>query len=121
MAVEGEFAVGIDEDEYFVNGSGSFPGTGVNVGLDYEVGAFAVGRLPIPLIGDVFGRVGYANISLDASGPDRNRVRGDGSGLAYGGGVEFGLLAFRARVEYTRYETDDDNVDSFGISGIFQF
>jgi hypothetical protein len=68
VAVEGEFAVGVDDDSYMPLGlPPSVPGFDVNVSLESEVGAFVVGRLPVPVIGDLFGRIGYANISLEAA------------------------------------------------------
>jgi hypothetical protein len=45
----------------------------------------------------------------------------DGGGFAYGGGIQFAFLIARIRAEYTRYEIDDDSLDSFGVSALLQF
>jgi hypothetical protein len=114
LGVEGEFAIGANDDSVDVGG------TDVDFGLDSGFGAYAVGWLPIPLIGDLFGRVGYADLSFEASGGGFTANEG-GSGLAYGGGVQFSILIAKLRAEYTRYELDDDAVDSLGVSALLQF
>ena len=83
---------------------------------------FAVGWLPIPLVGDLFGRVGYADLSIEADAGGLGSVAEDGSGLAYGAGIALSQIPFtKLRLEYTRYEPDDGEIDSFGISALFQF
>jgi len=116
FGVEGEFAIGIQDDDFDVLGQE------VSVGLDSEYGVFAVGWLPIPLIGDLFGRVGYADLSVEAEVNGTSVGGADGSGLAYGAGFQFSQFPFtQLRVEYTRYEPDDAEIDSFGVSALFQF
>jgi hypothetical protein len=114
FGVEGEFSIGVQDESF------NILGTNVDVGLDSEAGVFAVGYLPIPLVADVFGRIGYANLSVGASAGNL-AASADGSGLAYGGGVQFNVLLAKVRLEYTRYEPDDGEIDSLGISGIIQF
>jgi outer membrane immunogenic protein len=113
---EGEFAIGIQDDEFDVLGQE------VSVGLDSEYGVFAVGWLPIPLVGDLFGRVGYADLSVEAELNGTPVGDADGSGLAYGGGFQFSQIPFtQLRLEYTRYEADDAEIDSLGLSALLQF
>jgi hypothetical protein len=46
----------------------------------------------------------------------------DGSGLAYGAGVMLNFIPFtKLRLDYTRYEADDGEFDSLGLSGLFTF
>ena len=46
----------------------------------------------------------------------------DGDGLAYGAGFQLSNIPFtKLRLEYTRYQPDDAEVDSFGISALLQF
>jgi hypothetical protein len=111
---EGEMALGVQDESF------DFLGTPVEVGVDNELGGFVVGFLPVPLVGDAFVRGGYANISVDASGGGFNFTE-DGSGLAYGGGFQFNFTFLKLRAEYTRYEPDDGELDSWGVSGILQF
>jgi OOP family OmpA-OmpF porin len=116
FGVEGEFAIGIQDDEFDVLGQE------VSVGLENEYGVFAVGWLPIPLIGDLFGRVGYADLTIEADVNGTTVGSEDGSGLAYGAGFQFSQFPFtQLRVEYTRYEPDDAEIDSFGVSALLQF
>jgi hypothetical protein len=116
FGVEGEFAIGIQDDDIDVLG------VPVSVGLDSEYGVFAVGWLPIPLVGDLFGRVGYADMTIEADVGGIASASADGSGLAYGAGFQFSNIPFtQLRLEYTRYEPEDSEVDSFGVSALFQF
>lgn len=116
LGVEGEFSIGVQDDDIDVLGQT------VSAGLDSEYGVFAVGWLPIPLVGDLFGRVGYANLSVEADAPGLGSVSEDGSGLAYGAGVQLSAIPFaKVRVEYTRYEPDDGEIDSLGVSALLQF
>jgi len=115
FGMEGEVAIGVQEDNFDVLG------TQVDVSLENSYGVYAVGWLPIPLVGDVFGRVGYADLSIEASALGTS-VSDGGSGLAYGAGVQLSSIPFtKLRLEYTRYEPDDVEVDSFGISALLQF
>lgn len=116
FGVEGEFAIGIQDDSFDVFGQE------VSVGLDSEYGVFAVGWLPIPLVGDLFGRVGYADLSIGAGAGALGSVSEDGAGLAYGAGIALSQIPFtKLRLDYTRYEPDDGEIDAFGISALIQF
>ena len=116
FGVEGEFSIGIQEDDFDVLG------TQVSAGLDNEYGVFAVGWLPVPLVGDFFGRVGYAHMSVEADAGGLGSFSQDGEGLAYGGGFQFSNIPFtKLRLEYTRYEPEDGEVDSLGVSALLQF
>lgn len=113
---EGEFAFGIQDDDFNVLGQE------VSVGLDSQYGVFAVGWLPVPLVGDLFARVGYADLSIEAEAAGIGTISEDGSGLAYGAGFQFSQIPFtQLRLEYTRYEPDDGEIDSLGVSALFQF
>lgn len=113
---EGEFAFGIQDDDIDVLG------VPVSVGLESEYGVFAVGWLPVPLVGDLFGRVGYADLTIEADAGGIASASADGSGLAYGAGFQFSNIPFtQLRFDYTRYEPDDGEIDSFGVSALFQF
>jgi hypothetical protein len=116
FGVEGEFAIGIQDDNFDILGQE------VSVGLDSEYGVFAVGWLPIPLVGDLFGRVGYADLSIGAGAGALGSVSEGGSGLAYGAGIALSQIPFtKLRLDYTRYEPDDGEIDAFGISALIQF
>jgi len=115
FGVEGELAIGVQEDSFDVLG------TTVDVSLENSYGVYAVGWLPVPLVGDLFARVGYAELSIEASALGTS-ISDSGSGLAYGAGAQISPLPFtKLRLEYTRYEPDDGEIDSFGVSALFQF
>jgi hypothetical protein len=116
FGAEGEFSVGVQDESFNVLG------TDVNVGLDSEYGVFAVGWLPVPFLADLYGRVGYAHLSVDASAAGIGSISGDGDGLAYGAGLQLNGIPFtKLRIEYTRYQPDDGDVDSLGVSALLQF
>lgn len=113
FAVEGELALGLYEDDVDVLG------VPVDVGIDSGYGAFIVGKAPLGVI-DVFGRIGYAEVNIEGSAGGFSASE-DGSGMAFGAGVNFNVLILRMRAEYTRYEIDDGDVDSLGISALLKF
>lgn len=116
LGVEGEFSIGVQDDNFNVLG------TQVSAGLDNEYGVFATGWLPIPLVGDLFGRVGYAHLSVNADAGGLGTFSQDGDGLAYGAGFQLSNIPFtKLRVEYTKYEPDNGDVDSLSISALLQF
>jgi hypothetical protein len=116
LGVEGEFSIGVQDDDFNVLG------TQVSAGLDSEYGVFATGWLPIPLVGDLFGRVGYAHLSVDADAGGLGSFSQDGEGLAYGAGFQLSSIPFtKLRVEYTRYQPDEGDVDSLSLSALLQF
>jgi hypothetical protein len=112
LAVEAEGALGLADDDFTISG------TSYDVGIDNQVGGFVVAKAPVGPI-DVFGRVGYANFSIDDDSP--GSVAPDGSGLAYGGGLNFNILGLRARAEYTRYEVDEGELDSLALTALLAF
>lgn len=113
LAIEGEAAFGIAEDEIDVLG------TPVDIGIDSGFGAFVVGKIPLAVV-DLFGRVGYADVSIEGSAGGFSASE-DGSGMAYGAGINFNVLILRMRAEYTRYEIDDGDIDSLGLSALLKF
>ncbi len=113
LAVEGEVAFGVYEDDIDILG------TSVDVGIDSGFGAFLVGKAPLGVV-DVFGRIGYADVSIEGSAGGISASE-DGSGMAYGAGINFNVLILRMRAEYTRYEIDDGDVDSLGLSALLAF
>jgi outer membrane immunogenic protein len=113
LGVEGEIAVGLVDGEVDIS-----PGVTADVGVDNEYGVFGTAWLPIPFLPEPFLRAGYANMTIESDVPGGDF---DGGGLAYGGGLQFSFLIAKLRAEYTRYEIDDDSLDSFGLSALLQF
>lgn len=115
FAIEGEAAFGIAEDEIDVPA----PIGPVDIGIDSGFGVFAVGKIPLAVV-DLFGRIGYADVSIEGSAGGFSASE-DGSGMAYGAGINFNVLILRMRAEYTRYEIDDGDIDSLGLSALLKF
>jgi hypothetical protein len=113
LAIEGEVALGLYEDDI-----DTIIGP-VDVGVDSGFGGFIVGKIPLAVV-DLFGRVGYADVSIEGSAGGFSASE-DGSGMAYGAGINFNVLLLRMRAEYTRYEIDDGDVDSLGLSALLKF
>jgi len=115
FAVEGEGTFGVMDDTVNVLG------TDVDVELDNAWGVYGVGTLPVSERVNLFGRVGWAKVSVEGSAAGVSASAED-DGVGYGVGGTFGLTdRFALRAEYTRLEGDDDAVDTFGIGGQMKF
>ncbi|WGM38551.1 porin family protein [Caulobacter sp. NIBR1757] len=115
FGVEGELAGGVSDD------STNIGGVRANVDLNYEVGAFAVGYLPVSPKVDLFARVGYAKSDFDISVPGAS-ASGDVDGVAYGiGGQYFFNDKDGIRLDVTRHDTDNGDADSVGLSYVRKF
>jgi outer membrane immunogenic protein len=120
FGVEGEASFGIEGDE------ADALGTPVDVDLDSQYGAYAVGFLPITQRFELLGRVGWATIDAQGTLGDF-QVGADDDGVAAGVGAQYHFTdSFAVRGDYTRLSADgdddgEDGVDSFGVSGIWSF
>jgi outer membrane immunogenic protein len=113
LAIETEASFGVSGDDYSAFG---FPGSSIDVSLEHQMGIFAVGRVPLPIGGKLFGRVGHSVFKIE----DDAGLVDDGTGLAYGGGVEFDLIPkVTTRFEYTQYS--NDQTQALSISGQIKF
>ncbi|HVY85265.1 MAG TPA: porin family protein [Caulobacterales bacterium] len=115
FGVEGEASFGIEGD------TADFLGTPVDVDLDNQYGAYAVGFLPVSDRFELLGRVGYAKI--DAQGSYGGFTAGaDDDGVAAGVGAQWALTDnFALRGDYTRLSSDNDGVNAWGLSGVWSF
>ena len=115
FGVEGELSGGVTDD------STSISGIPVDVDLNYSVGAFAVGDLPVSPKADIFARVGYAKSEFDISGAGFTGS-GETDGVAYGiGGQYFFSDKDGVRLDVTRHDTDDGDADVVGLSYVRKF
>lgn len=119
FGVEGEASFGIDGDEADVLG------TPVDVDLENQYGAYAVGFLPVTSNVELLGRVGWT--SIDAEGSFGGFTAGaEDDGLGLGVGAQWHVNdRFAIRGDYTRLSADGsddiDGIDAFGLSGIVSF
>lgn len=103
FAIEGEGSLGVDDD--------------AGVELNHNVGAYAVGILPVTSNFDVHGRVGYQTSQFDTPLGDT-----DEDGIAYGAGATLRLgSGLGIRADYTRMEYDGGEADAISLGGVVNF
>lgn len=103
FAVEGEGAIGVDDDE--------------GAELDSAYGVYGVGILPVTSNFDVFARAGYQSIEATRPGPDI-----DDDGLGYGVGANYRLSErVGVRADYTRLQGEDDDTDAISLGASLNF
>ena len=116
IGVEGEALIGLGDEEITAGGI-----TG-DVSMDYILGAYAKAQYPVAEGFKIFGRAGYAYAEAEASAAGLT-LADSTDGFAYGAGAEWAFNGPNAvRVEYTRYEFEDDaEADAFGASYVRRF
>lgn len=103
FAVEAEGSTGIEDDD--------------DVELNHNLGAYAVGMLPISQNFDLLGRVGYQTTEIDTPLGDA-----DADGVAYGVGAQYRFTpSFGVRADFTRMEGDDEEADAISLGGVVNF
>ena len=114
LAIEGRFGTGISDD--------NMGNTGINVSLDYSLGAYAKGILPLTPRIALYGLAGvtYAELSASAGGL---RVGGSDSDFSYGFGADFGIGATTSvNVEWARvFEGSSYKLDAISVGLNFKF
>ncbi|MDP1632118.1 MAG: porin family protein [Caulobacter sp.] len=100
IGFEGELGAGVKDDDVAV-GAGS-----VNVKLNYQAAAYAVGYVPVAPNADLFARVGYGTTDFDASAGGTT-FSGSDDGFAWGVGGQYYFTAKDGvRVDWTRHDLD---------------
>jgi outer membrane immunogenic protein len=104
FAVEGEGSVGLDDED--------------GVELNHNVGAYAVGILPVTSNFDLHGRVGYQQTEVGTPVGDF-----DDDGIGYGVGATYRFTPnVGVRADWTRMEGDDEaEADAISIGGVVNF
>jgi hypothetical protein len=94
-------------------------------GVDYNIAAFALARLPVTNALSVHARGGYDFRKFDAEITDGTTAISDSvdlDGFAYGVGAQYSVNPRDAiRVDYTRYENDLRNFDSVSATFVRKF
>ncbi len=115
FGVEGELSGGIADDSTRISG------TNVDVELKCDVGAYAVGYLPINPKADLFARIGYSKSEFDVSAAGLSASQ-EVDGVAYGvGGQYFFSDKDGIRLDYTKHDSDDGDADVVGLSYVRKF
>jgi hypothetical protein len=120
MEAEASFGVSGGGEAQLLGLPPSVPAQYASIDLGNTFGGFAVAKLPIPMVGDLFARAGIGNIEVDAN-PGTGLGQLGGGGAAYGAGVEINMFAMlRGRVEYTLYDIDE-GFDAISASLLMKF
>jgi len=122
FGIEGQLDLGIDGDEASICPPNAACVAAISeVDLDYSIGAYAVGRLPLTDRFRVFGRLGYVTSEFDANVAYGGAT--DDQGIAWGAGAEFDIWEAGAiRFDYTRTDYDDfGESDAFTLSYAYRF
>ena len=105
FGAEVEGSIGVGNDEVNVGAGPTF----VKVGQKYEVGAFAVGYLPMGPHADLIARVGYAQTELEAkSAGVTSSQTSNGAAAGVGARLFPESGADGVRVDYTHYFFNND-------------
>lgn len=114
FAIEGRFGTGLSDD--------NIGGSGVEVSLDYYLGAYAKGILPLTPRIALYGLAGvtYGELSASAGGL---RMSGSDSDFSYGFGADFGIGATTSiNVEWARvFEGTGYKLDAISVGLNFNF
>jgi len=107
FGVEGEASFGVGEEEIL---------PGVDVELDRQVAAYAVGVIPLSPNAELFGRLGVGNTQVSVTGGGLS-ADDDENSVNYGvGGAYYFDGANGIRADYTRYDFRDDGGEADVLS-----
>lgn len=98
FGIEGEGSIGVRDDSVGP----------VDVELEHDLAAYAVGFLPVTPNLELIGRVGYGTTSVEASS-GAFAVAEDGESINYGVGAQYNLDTYNGiRADWTRRDFRDD-------------
>lgn len=140
FSLESDISFGFDDDDFAFDGDEDdldfddnvdgdlddvIAGPG-ELGMDYLIGAYGRATLPLNDRFDVSARAGYAFVELDSVvqtlGGNELSFGGSDHGFGFGGSASYDLTeALSLRADYTHYEFDDANAESFGINLVAKF
>jgi opacity protein-like surface antigen len=103
FAVEAEYSFGIVSKSY---AQGPFE---VEVELDKQYGAYAVGRLPVSRVIDFYARLGISTATTTGSVGGTVIQTNEDEGAAYGAGLDFSLARdLVLRADYTAFDIEPE-------------
>ncbi|XBQ16504.1 MAG: porin family protein [Oceanicaulis sp.] len=116
FGAEGDLHIGVVDDTV------TEMGTSVDLSADFGAAVYGVARLPLgDGMSNIFARAGYATLEVEGSAMGVS-VSAELDGFAYGVGGEFYFAGPNGvRLDYTRFDGDDGELDAFGISYIRRF
>lgn len=115
FAIEGELGFGVSDEEF---------SDGVNnasIGINYLLGVYGVGTLPVGENVELFGRVGVVQAEAEAELNGFSTSESE-TGFAAGVGADFTFgEGLYIRGEYTRYDIEELQADAFAIGIGYRF
>ena len=116
LGFEGDLLVGLGDEDV------TFAGDVFETSLDYGLGGYVKGQLPISEQFSLFARGGYTYAEVEGSAFGVT-ASDDVDGWAYGVGAEWAFAGPNAvRADYTRYDFEDGGeADGFGVSYVRRF
>lgn len=110
FAVEGELAVGVNDEE------ATQGAVTASLGLNYLVGAYGKAQVAVAENVNLFARAGIVNAELEAEVTGLGSASDSETGAGYGvGGTVDVAENIYVRGDYTRYDIDDVEADAFTI------
>ncbi|EGF93009.1 ompA family protein [Asticcacaulis biprosthecium C19] len=111
FGAEFEAGIGLNEDTV------DFGGFDIDTKLEYAIGAFLTGEMPIDDQLALTGRVGYAKTQIKASAGGYSESA-SGDGAAFGVGVKYTSTSgnYVVRGDVSRYQIDDGDVDAVSVT-----
>lgn len=119
LGAEAELNIGVNDEEYDFGG-----GNRAQLGLNYTASVFGMAIAPLSPNFEVFGRlgVGYGELEAETSGPAFGNFSetSDGGFVAFGAGAQYYFDGQNGlRVDYTRYDGEDDGVELDTVSASY--
>ena len=119
LALEAEGAIGVEDEE--VSGGG----IDASIGLNYLIGGYVKGQVPLGERVNLYARAGIVQAELEAEvsgGGFSDSDSASETGAGYGAGAEFAVTEkFGIRGDYTRYDIEDIEADAFTVAATFKF
>lgn len=111
FAVEGELAVGVDDEDVSVGAESA------SIGLNYLVGAYGRAQLPVSENINLFARAGLVNAELEVEATGFGSESDSETGAGFGAGADIFFDQMNGvRLDYTRYDIEDLEADAFTIA-----
>lgn len=113
IEAEGSFGIAGEDETIF--------GQEVEIDTEWDLGVYAVGRLPLSNGFDVFARVGYSTVSVEVSSGNASQSV-DLDGFAVGGGFQYNWNKKNGvRLGYTYNDISGGNADVVDLSYVRKF
>lgn len=123
LGVEAEAATGFADDTWHVPYAPYQ--AQVTTELNYQVAGYAVGFLPLTEKAELFARVGYGKTRIDRDvliDGEHGSANESLDGWSYGAGGQYFFDGQNGvRLDFTRHDLDDENIDAWAVGYVRRF